>query len=188
MKKNCIIRILPSANTMSRHSQSGVTLIEALISLVILALGVLALLGVQLRTLKETQTGVGRAQAVRLVEDLAERVKVNPGTFIEHGNYAVAWGAPPAAAADCGVNACTAVQLASWDINRWKTSVANNMPAGDATVFVLPADNTQLGVVVAWRANEANNAADYLAVQNLGQGIPAACPPNLICHLVFIQR
>jgi len=148
----------------------------------------LAMLGMQLRTLKETQTGVGRAQAVRLIEDLAERIKANPGTFVERADYVVPWGAAPAAAANCSASVCTAVQLASWDVNRWKTSVANNMPSGDATVFILDTDPSQLGVVIAWRANEASNSADYITVQDLGQAIPVACPVNKLCHLVFIQR
>lgn len=172
----------------AHNSQKGITLLESLIALIVLALGVLALLGVQLRTLKETQAGVGRAQAVRLVEDLAERVKANPGTFIERANYAVAWGVPAAASVDCGTTICTPIQLAAWDINRWKNSVANNMPSGDATVFVLDSDNNQLGVVVAWRANEASSATDYLSIQDLGQTIPVACPAKKLCHLVFIER
>src|SRR2546429_3388547 len=34
--------------------------------------------GTQMRTLTDTQTTVRRAQAIRLIEDLGERMKVNP--------------------------------------------------------------------------------------------------------------
>lgn len=166
----------------------GSALLEALISMVILALGALALLGMQLRTLSETQTGTGRMQAVKLIEDIAERIKANPGTFAERGNYVLAWGAAPVALANCAATACTPVQLASWDLNRWKQSVINTMSSGDATIFVLASDPSQLGVVIAWRANEKSSNADYLRVQDLGQAIPAACPADKICHLVFVKR
>jgi len=58
--------------------QSGVSLIESLVATTILAIGSLGLLTVQIRTLAETQTSVHRAQAVRAIEDLAERIKANP--------------------------------------------------------------------------------------------------------------
>lgn len=170
------------------NNQQGSTLLEALISIVVLALGALALLGLQLRTLAESQTSVSRSQAVRLIEDLGERIKANPGTFAQRANYIVGFGAPPAAATDCSSANCTPVQLAAWDVNRWKISVANTMPAGDASVFQLASDPAQLGVVVAWRANEKDNSADYLTVQSLGQTIPVACPAQRICHLVFVKR
>lgn len=67
----------PIHRTRARRQQ-GLTLLESLVAIVVLALGVLGMLGVQMRTLAETQTGVRRAQAVRLIEDLSERIKSNP--------------------------------------------------------------------------------------------------------------
>ena len=40
-----------------KNTQRGFSLIEALVSIVILALGILGILGVQMRTLADTQTG-----------------------------------------------------------------------------------------------------------------------------------
>ena len=58
--------------------QRGFSLIESLVAVVVMALGILGILGVQMRTLADTQTGVRRAQAIRLIEDLSERIKLNP--------------------------------------------------------------------------------------------------------------
>ena len=55
------------------HQQRGITLIESLVAIVIAALGILGIVGVQMRTLADTQTTVRRAQAIRLIEDLAGR-------------------------------------------------------------------------------------------------------------------
>ena len=44
--------------------QRGVSLIESLVAIVVTALGILGILGVQMRTLADTQTGVRRAQAI----------------------------------------------------------------------------------------------------------------------------
>ena len=42
--------------------QRGITLLESLVAIVVMALGILGILGVQMRTLSDTQTGVRRAQ------------------------------------------------------------------------------------------------------------------------------
>ena len=56
-------------------AQKGITLLESLVAIVVMALGLLGVVGIQMRTLADTQTGVRRAQAVKLIEDLSERVR-----------------------------------------------------------------------------------------------------------------
>lgn len=65
--------------TRNRHP-NGFTLIETLVATVITALGVLGILGLQMRTLADNQSGVRRAQAIRLIEDLSERTHANPNS------------------------------------------------------------------------------------------------------------
>ena len=60
-----------------KTAQRGITLVESLISLLILALGVLGLAAVQARMLVETRTTNARATAVRLIADLGERIRMN---------------------------------------------------------------------------------------------------------------
>ena len=52
--------------TSSHHAQRGITLIESLVAILVTALGILGILGVQMRTLTDTQTSVRRAQAMGL--------------------------------------------------------------------------------------------------------------------------
>ncbi len=178
----------------------GFTLLESMIAIVVVALGVLGVLGVQLRTLSDTQTAVRRAQAIRLIEDLAERVRTNPSALTPSvlANYAMGWGPSDAAVPDCRTG-CTAADLALADVLRWKQTVASTMPLGDAAVFLVanvPNSNTraQLGVMISWRENEreAANRAEALAyrapfaVAPVAPGAGAtsvACPDERICHL-----
>lgn len=185
----------------TRRTQRGVTLLESLVSIVILAIGVLGLLGVQVRTLAENQQGVRRAQAVRLIEDLAERAKSNPGRFKEIETYISDWEAAPAEPGSCADAPCAADALAQFDIWQWRKTVAETLPAGDARVFSSPdeaADDTnrrQLGVMVAWRANERRlegdsdgDHAQYVAPFALSSGTAdVTCPTGLICHIVYVQ-
>src|SRR5690606_32281252 len=79
----------------STHRQRGITLIESLVAILVTALGILGILGVQMRTLTDTQTTVRRAQAIRLIEDLGERLKVNPNALMVLGSYQSGWTANP---------------------------------------------------------------------------------------------
>lgn len=190
---------------MLSQQQRGFTLLESLIAIVVVALGVLGILGVQLRTLQETQTSVRRAQAIRLIEDLNERIRANPNALTAGvlANYAVDWGAVAFTPPDCAAAACGSGDLALYDIATWKAAVTATMPLGDASVFVVN-DTTglntraQLGIMIAWRANERAGAdaaedTEYRVPFTLGNigtnaaGTAVRCPDRRICHLQYVQ-
>ncbi len=181
----------------SRRRQRGITLIESLIALMVAVLGVLGILGVQMRTLTDTQAGVRRAQAIRLTEDLAERLQNNPDAL---GNLAAYTGVPTSSN-DCKSTACAPADLATYDIKQWRTFVAEALPGGQATVFIPKGGLRQLGVLIGWRENrfsqtgQAFSAADLTAlnaplvvagINSVGDA-PVNCPAGLICHLQYIQ-
>lgn len=62
---------LTHLNPVTARRQRGISLIESLVAIVVMALGILGILGVQMRTLTDTSTTVRRAQAIRLIEDLS---------------------------------------------------------------------------------------------------------------------
>ena len=189
-------------NTM-RHTplqpQRGVTLIESLVALVVIALGILGILGVQMRTLTDTQTGVRRAQAIRLIEDMGERMKVNPNALANINAYVTAFADTPTLP-NCA-SGCNAAQLAAYDVAVWKRIVRENLPTGQASIFVPPAASglatglgRQLGVMIAWRENErAGTKTDDIdatkvraADGTFSAGATLACPADHICHLQYL--
>ncbi len=182
--------------------QRGISLLESLVAIVVMALGVLGILGVQMRTLADTQTGVRRAQAIRLIEDLSERIKANPDAIDSTSNYTIAWGASLSSIKDCAIStgfpasSCSAAEIAAYDRDRWIRSVRANLPLGDASVFVSATDARQLGVMVAWRENERARGGDTTADTNAYKAVFAAantgtaavsCPADHICHLQYIS-
>lgn len=177
----------------STPHQQGITLLETLVAIVIMALGILSVLGLQMRTLTNTQTTLYRAQAIRLIEDLNERLASNPNALINISTYASSWNNKPTAAKDCSTSTCTHSELASYDIAQWKALVANTLPLGDASVFT-PQDETsldnrrQLGVMISWRENELSQEDSYKFPINAASnsGTASTCPANQTCHLQFI--
>ena len=192
----------PAIAAKNERGERGITLLESLISIVVLGVAVLGILGTQLRTMAETQTSARRAQVVRVIEDLAERIRSNPGGFSQLQGYEVDWDAPmvePASA--CRATPCTPAQLAARDIWEWKTAVAQRLPQGRARVFTSSDEDAdgkrQLGVMVGWRANErrreGENDDDHqayvrpFAMPATTGAANVACPDGLVCHLVYVQ-
>lgn len=178
--------------------QRGFALLESLIAIVVMALGILGILGLQMRTLTNTQTSLYRAQAIRLTEDLNERLMANPNAFLSTNDYLTGWENTPTSQVDCNTTACGHTELAGFDIEQWKAQVRNTLPNGDASVFyaedeVLEDNRRQLGVMISWRENEiidkeSKDAGSYLNPLNAstGSGKAMSCPDNQTCHLQFI--
>lgn len=176
--------------------QQGISLIESLIAMVVMALGILGIVGVQMRTLTDTQAGVRRAQAIRLIDDLGERLQSNPDALNNLATYTTS----PGAATDCAAAACTPAQLAAFDIRQWRLNVTAALPGGSATVFVPAGGSRQLGVMIGWNeggfnaSGSAGTTAQAAALKEPLKvtGTNAAdqamiCPENQSCHIQYLQ-
>lgn len=188
---------------VSIRAQSGLSLIESLVAIVVMALGILGILGLQMRTLADTQTGVRRAQAIRLIEDISERMKVNPNAMLSINEFTSAYSEKGSdlTASDCNSTSCTSAQQAKYDLKQWKTTVEQTLPGGQASVFLAPgetvdANRRQLGVIIAWRENERVgtktddiDASKFRAADGTftsGTDGTNACPAGKTCHLQYI--
>lgn len=176
--------------------QRGFSLIESLVAIVVMALGILGILGVQMRNLTDTQTGVRRAQAIRLIEDLGERLQNNPDALSNLSAYT----ATPGAATNCTTSACTPADLAKSDIWQWRTNVTRVLPGAQAIVFIPQGGSRQLGVLIGWNESQYNPDGKALATADStamkapfvvsgtkADATAASCPAGLICHLQYIQ-
>jgi type IV pilus assembly protein PilV len=177
----------------SIQEQRGITLVESLVSLVVLALGVLGLIGFQLQTLKDTKDSVGRSRAIVSIQDIAERIRINPSaTTLVPNPYNVGFGPAPGAAQNCTANVCTVQQLAAWDLVRWKANATAALPGGRVAIQPSPTDPRQYAVMVCWLENTGDSAAAAAIVQNTTVsgsivGMNLTCPAGLTGHLSYVQ-
>lgn len=123
---------------MQRTSQRGATLVEALIAIVILAIGLLGMAGMTAASIQHNQTSRMRGTGVLLVNDLAERARINAAGF-DGGGYdrtvQYNFGANVAAPAGCTVgHVCDAAGIAAYDQAQWLQNVNNRLPGGGAVV------------------------------------------------------
>lgn len=139
------------------HTNIGSSLIEVLVSMTILAVGILGIGAMQTNTLKANQNSYMRTQAVFHANDIVERMRSNT-QGIEAGNYN---DPTPVVTAACQTAAgCTAAQMAANDVAQWETSVAAALPAGAATVCL---DSTATDGTSALPA--CDNAGELYAVK-----------------------
>lgn len=131
---------------MVHGRQRGLSLVEVLVSMLIMALGMVGLAALQARTVSY-QLGAGqRAQLAGLLSDYAERVRSNlsqaPGQvgsspYLKAGAWTTqSETAPEAAEVDCLAEdtSCDAIELANFDKAQWLASVRRELPLGSALV------------------------------------------------------
>jgi len=181
---------MKKAKNITINNQSGSTLIESLVSLVILAIAVIGMLGVQVRTLMETNTAAGRAQAILLIDDLSERIRANPGGYSVLPSYQFQ-ETTPVSAVDCTA-ACDKAMLAQYDVDRWLENFKATVPNGKVTAFVSQDNPRQLGVLIGWTIREKDTDVNGDYFKNFD--IPTAalngtmqCWTGYICHLMYIE-
>src|SRR3990167_2378742 len=117
-----------------RPSQRGATLIEVLVSLLIVALAMVSMAALQSATVKYQRGSSQRAQLSVLLADYAERVRANldqaPGLVSGTSPYLVSdnWATQsstdaPTASRDCGTLTTSAAELAPYDMAQWRATV-----------------------------------------------------------------
>ncbi|MCH9697183.1 MAG: type IV pilus modification protein PilV [Gammaproteobacteria bacterium] len=114
----------------------GFTFIEILVSIVIIAIGLLGLTKLQITSLRYNQNAYQRSIATQLAYDLSNRMRANK-QGVELGFYNLPTAQQHTA---CLTSAgCTPAEMARHDVYEWlsdssPTSVVNQLPNASATV------------------------------------------------------
>ena len=115
------------------HRADGFTMVEAMVALVVLAVGMLGIAGLYVTTLRSGGGAIYRMQAVNLASDLADRIRANRTANVAYLGPAADNNCYGAGAVDCA----PALKAAN-DLLVWQTQVAAMLPAGNGVVNVAP--------------------------------------------------
>lgn len=132
-------------------------MLEVLIAAVVLAFGMLGIAGMLLMGHKSNSSSYIKQQAVQSAYDIVDRIRANASSAIG-GSYNVnnltTGGAPviPTRPTDCSTAACTASQLATYDVWYWLyQDVAAQLPNGSGSIVTSALGaNTLVSVTVQW--------------------------------------
>jgi type IV pilus assembly protein PilV len=144
--------IHPATQRRSR----GFTMVEALVALVVLAVGMLGIAGLYVTTLRSGSSAIFRMQAVNLATDMADRIRANRNANLFYNDAPADNSCFGTAAVDC-----TPEQMAQNDLFLWNTQLAQILPSGTGTVTVNGASAPfAYTITVTWfeQGSDANTA------------------------------
>ncbi|WP_243217631.1 type IV pilus modification protein PilV [Methylobacter sp. S3L5C] len=149
--------VLKLSLVLTRHfrvmnKSAGFTLIEVLIAMVVLAVGLLGLAGLQATSLRNNQSAYTRSQATQLSYDLAERMRANIAGKVTYTSIS-----PSSANANANCltsTGCSPVEMAENDLYQWNLAVASALPGGVGTVAIATGVYT---VSINWDDNRDGN-------------------------------
>ncbi len=159
---------------MKRQAQQGFSMVEVLVTLLIISLALLGTAGLQAYSMRLNQGGQFRSLAVFLAADLAERMESNKTSAVA-GDYVLALttgadylagaGAPSTA---CVTAACNPSALAAFDLSQWQSAAAATLPQSSWSVTQTGAGNpSTYTITISWvdRRSDTSHAAANAASQ-----------------------
>lgn len=159
--------------------ERGASLLEVLISVLLSAIGLLALAGANVASIRYSKMSQYRGTATNLAADLGERMRANQAGLANYayGSDFDAQATAPSASTACETYAstCTSTQLADYDLVNWRLAARNQLPRGSVFV-VVPAGQVAADVWLVWQdpavAAPSENATD-------ARNIATECPAGL---------
>jgi type IV pilus assembly protein PilV len=152
------------APAMARRRAAGFSMIEVMVSILIISFGLLGIAGLQANTAKYKINSWARAAASTQFSDIADRLRANPtqtGLSFSSNNAAAStssyvltdnWSTQQAAdltiATDCLGTNCTTAQRATYDMLMWRTKLRSTLPQGAG--YITGNRATGVTATIAW--------------------------------------
>jgi len=130
-------------------------MIEVLVTVLILAVGVLGVAAMQVTTYQNLNVSHSASIAAIVAEDFSERMRANGvEALADTYNHSAD---PGTAYTDCTANACTTSQLAGYDIGTWWEELGATLPRGRGQVARIGGTNT-FTLTVRWDEDRSGSA------------------------------
>lgn len=167
----------PAMNAPPRiHCHRGFTLVEVLVSLVVLSIGLLGMAKLVLVSAHSNDSAYLRSQATALGYEILENMRANLPAATTSG-YDTALGATPPAPTSCvGTGTvCTSGQQAAWDVYSWlqhldaANRLGGGLPSGTGRVVTSATVPVTASITVQWDDSAAQCA---FSTCNVGMASP----------------
>ncbi|WP_018144617.1 MULTISPECIES: type IV pilus modification protein PilV [unclassified Thioalkalivibrio] len=134
----------------TRTQNGGFSLIEVLIAVLVLAIGLLGLAGLQTTSMQHNHDAQLRTQATLLAYDMADRMRANREVARTTNSYESSF--TESACTDGFVS--TASSVAARDLDEWRNQLSCYLPQGDGQI---QRNGDTLTITVRWTEREADN-------------------------------
>ncbi|GAB4256790.1 MAG: type IV pilus modification protein PilV [Methylomicrobium sp.] len=145
-----------------RSRESGFTLLEVLISMIILAIGLLGMAGLQATALRNNKSAYYRTQATQLAYDIADRMRANwvEAEKLDASAYQTIPPSDATAKPNClSTTGCTSIDMAENDLFEWNAAIAGILPLGEGSIDLAGSVYT---VTIRWDDNREGDSGGSL--------------------------
>jgi type IV pilus assembly protein PilV len=115
-----------------RKNSRGFTMIELLVSVVIMSVGVLGMAGLQMLSMQQNRSALLQGEATQLVNDILDRMRANPDTSYD----GVDIGDDPVVTDSCIGNTCTENEMKDFDVAQWLCAI-NSVDESDGSTHTV---------------------------------------------------
>lgn len=150
--------------------QKGTSLIEVLISVLVVAIGLLGIAALQASSIRYNHSSHLRSIAISQANNMVDRMYAN-SRGVELGHYSNISGTP----GDPGCTTCSQSQIAQRDAYQWNTANAQLLPSGQGTVT---RNSNRHIITLRWDGNRSGAT---------GTGCSGNSAIDLSCLIVEVQ-
>jgi type IV pilus assembly protein PilV len=145
--------MITHAITSGRSGQRGFSLIEVLVTMVVVAVGLMGLISLMLRGVQANASSGLRSAAIRQAYDMTDRMRANIKD-VQAGDYNAI--VPPGSTSGCPITttvvsppSASGLSSCSGNACEWARANAKNLPSGAGAVCKANADNWYT-IYVSW--------------------------------------
>lgn len=152
-----------------KEKQSGATLIEIMVSILVMAIGLLGLASLQINAMKFQKTASQRSEATQASYDIAERMRsnwlmpksidnlalfraANELKYTFNDEYSVSYSATHNPPHNCKASICDTGKIAANDVQEWLRSLQQRLVDGTGMIVPVPGSaSSTFDVTVMWK-------------------------------------
>lgn len=152
--KSCQKNNVGVAN-MRKSRKAGFSLVEVMVSILVLAVGVIGAAGMQLTARRTSQQAIFHTHGLLLAAEMADAVRVSERRMAESVpylglDYRSEDGEPVLPYRLCYANECDAEEFAAFQIYEWKQRISTSLPAGRVLICRDSVPWSSTGKALSW--------------------------------------
>jgi len=155
-------------------NQTGMMLIEALVSLVIAAIALLGTVTLMAKSTRGEMESYQRVQALTLVQDMASRINANRQVASCYSNGATGLSTTTSPMPTCATGSAVQIATANADLAAWKNALLGSSEVSGSSKV-----GAMIGAVGCVTQVDATNQIYQVSVA--WQGLMATAKPTLTC-------
>lgn len=182
-----------------KHTQSGASLVEILITMLIVSFALLGVAGMQLTSIRYSQSSGFREVAANLAQTMSEKIRTNSAAltgatdlsaYRAADDYASATTIPDDPGCGLGSTPCSAAESAQRDLREWRQALQQELPGGRGALQTVTnnglVSSSARRVIVMWM-EKPKDSDDNLGAMPTDSNCPTPRVAGVSCFVLTVQ-